>query len=381
MTQVTGDWINSAAAQTVCNAILDAGFQVYFVGGCVRNDLLGVPISDLDLSTNALPEQVMKAASDAGLRTVPTGIDHGTITVVAHGEGLEVTSFRKDVETDGRRAVVAFSDNLDDDALRRDFTMNALYATSDGQIVDPLGGLDDLRARRVKFIENAQDRIREDYLRTLRFFRFHAWYGDPNTGIDPDGLAAITANLGGLETLSKERVGSEFIKLLTAPDPAPSMAAMSQTGVLAALLPGADTTFLPVLIHLEAGKTPSPIRRLAVMGGEDVAERLRLSKRQRALLHLLQTETASLIGAGELAYRHGAEVAKDVLLLRAAMTGAPIEEAAWSDIAAGAEAKFPVQSSELASEYSGPALGKELRRLEGLWIKSGFTLSREELLS
>ena len=381
MTRVTGDWINSPAAQAVCRAIVQAGHQVFFVGGCVRNDLLGAPISDLDLSTDARPDQVMQIAEGAGLRAVPTGIEHGTVTVVADGEGLEVTTYRKDVETDGRRAVVAFSDNLEDDAHRRDFTMNALYAAPDGHIIDPLGGLDDLNARRVRFIDDAGDRIREDYLRALRFFRFHAWYGDPEKGIDEDGLAGVAANLAGLESLSHERVGTEMLKLLAAPNPAASIAAMVHSGVLGLVLPGSDATNLPVLIHLEDDHTPDPIRRLAALGGVDVAKRLRLSKRDQKRLDVLRRGMASVTPVAELAYWHGAEVATDVALLRAAQMGVPPETGALVEIEKGAKATFPLRAADLSSKFTGPALGAELRRLETLWIASGFELKREDLLT
>lgn len=380
MTRVTGDWINTPAAQAVCGAIAAAGHQVFFVGGCVRNDLLGAPISDLDLSTDARPKQVMQIAEAAGLRAVPTGIDHGTVTVVADGQGLEVTTFRKDVETDGRRAVVAFSDRLEDDAHRRDFTMNALYATPEGQIVDPLGGLADLNARRVRFIDDPGDRIREDYLRILRFFRFHAWYGDPSGGMDGDALAGVAANLAGLETLSRERVGAEMLKLLAAPDPSAAVGTMVEVGVLGAVLPGAEARALPVLVDLEGQRLPDPLRRLAVLGGVDVADRLRLSKRDRKRLEFLREAMGTLDGAGELAYRHGADLAADVVLLRAAQMGHPIDAAVWAEIEKGAQAVFPVQPADLMATHTGPALGAALRRLERRWIASGFTLQRKDLL-
>ncbi|MGY9039283.1 MAG: CCA tRNA nucleotidyltransferase, partial [Rhodobacterales bacterium] len=179
-------WLVDPDAQAVCDAVKDGGHVIYFVGGCVRNALLGVADSDVDMSTNALPERVMALAARAGLKAVPTGVEHGTVTVVSGGKGFEVTTFRRDVETDGRRAVVAFSDSIIDDALRRDFTMNALYADAQGRVIDPLESLPDLRARRVRFIEDAAQRIREDYLRTLRYFRFCAWYADPAEGFSPD---------------------------------------------------------------------------------------------------------------------------------------------------------------------------------------------------
>ena len=167
--KVSGDWLTRSPTQTVCAMLTDAGFQALLVGGCVRNALLGEPVSDIDISTDAVPEKVIELAGKAGLKAIPTGIDHGTITVVVEGVAHEITTFRKDVETDGRRAVVSFSKHVEDDAHRRDFTMNALYATADGTVVDPLGGLADLKARRFVFIDNAEQRIREDYLRILRW--------------------------------------------------------------------------------------------------------------------------------------------------------------------------------------------------------------------
>ena len=270
MKPITANWIRDKSTQKICHMLTNAGFDCYFVGGCVRNALLDAPVADIDISTNALPNRVMDLAKSAGLKAVPTGIDHGTITVIADGAPFEITTYRRDVETDGRRAVVAFSDSIIDDARRRDFTMNALYADPNGIITDPLNGMPDLLARRVRFIEDPDCRIKEDYLRILRFFRFHAWYGDVSAGLDADSLAAISANLGGLESISKERIGSELKKLLTAKDPAPSVAAMAACGVLNAILPGSDARYLSVLVHLEAGIAPDPIRRLAALGGSDV---------------------------------------------------------------------------------------------------------------
>jgi len=224
MKRITADWITNPATRAVCAALAVDGGQVLFVGGCVRNSLLGLAVADIDIATDLEPELVMKLARDAGIKAIPTGLDHGTVTLVKDGLAHEVTTFRKDIATDGRRAVVAFSTNIEEDAARRDFTMNALYARSDGTVIDPLGGMTDLVARRVRFIGQASDRIQEDYLRSLRYFRFHAWYGDAEAGFDPDALTAIAANLDGLAQLSRERVGSEMLKLLTAPDPAPSVA-------------------------------------------------------------------------------------------------------------------------------------------------------------
>ncbi len=383
MTRVTGPWIDRPETQAVCRALTDAGYQALFVGGCVRNTLLGEPVSDIDISTDALPETVSDLAETAGLKAVPTGIDHGTITVVSGGLPHEVTTFRHDVETDGRRAVVAYTDKVEEDARRRDFTMNALYARSDGTLIDPLGGLPDLRARRVFFIEDASARIREDYLRILRFFRFHAWYGDPQAGIDPDGLAACAALSEGLETLSKERVGAEIRKLLGAPDPAPAVASMQAAGCLARVLPGADGRGLPMLIELEAanGALPDPIRRLAVMGGHDHGDYLRLSRADARRLGVILDGVDNVKGPAELAYRYGPEPAHDILMVRAALLETPLPTGFEAAIEDGAKAVFPVTSRDLVSAVSGAALGRRLKELEAKWIASGFALTRKELLA
>ena len=254
--KITGDWISHPGTQALCAALEGAGYRALFVGGCVRNALLGEPVADIDIATDATPEAVSNLAQSAGFKVVPTGVEHGTVTVVAEGRPHEVTTFRRDVETDGRRAVVAFSDRIEEDAERRDFTMNALYADRQGRVIDPLDGLPDLQARRVRFVGDAETRIREDYLRILRFFRFHAAYGDPAGGLDTEGLAACAALAAGLETISKERITAELRKLLAARDPAPSIAAMAQSGILIRILPGADPRALAPLVHLEGSEAP-----------------------------------------------------------------------------------------------------------------------------
>lgn len=375
-------FLNDPEAQRVCRVITDAGYDVYFVGGCVRDAVLGKPDSDVDMSTNARPEQVMSLAEAAGLKAVPTGIDHGTVTVVSGKDAFEVTTFRRDVATDGRRAVVAFSDNIADDARRRDFTMNALYSDPNGRIIDPLGGLPDLLARKVRFIEDASARIQEDYLRILRFFRFSAWFSNQTAGFDPDALAAIAANTGGLETLSAERVGQEMTKLLSAPNPAPAIAAMRQTGVLSAILPGSDDRWLSIVVHIEQHLKIDVdwVGRLAALGGQDVAARLRLSKANARKLELLRDTGFSGPPLPEVAYRHGAEIAEQALLLRAALAEDMPETAMLETIKKASQAVFPIKAADLMPTFKGPALGARLALLESEWVASGFTLSGVELL-
>ncbi len=383
MTRVTGDWLERASSHRVCAMLENAGFQALFVGGCVRNALLDAPVADLDICTDARPETVLKLAGQAGLKAVPTGIDHGTVTVIADHEPYEITTFRRDVETDGRRAVIAFADNIQDDAHRRDFTMNALYARIDGTLLDPLGGLPDLEARRVRFIGTAAHRICEDYLRSLRFFRFHAWYGDAEAGMDPDALAAIAAHLGGLAGLSRERVGGETLKLLAAPDPAPSVASMRAMGALALLLPGADDRALAPLVHFETlhGLTPDPVRRLAALGGAEMVETLRLSRAHRSQVETLRAAATGPQSPAELGYRLGADTARDAIILRAALLETPPKAQDLADALTAAKAEFPITARDLMPAYSGVALGKQLKTLEQDWIASGFTLGRDELLA
>ncbi|WP_323779167.1 CCA tRNA nucleotidyltransferase [Leisingera sp.] len=373
-------WLKDPATQAVCKAVMGDGAQVLFVGGCVRNALLGEAVSDMDIATDALPEQVVALAGRAGIKAVPTGIDHGTVTLIKNGIPHEITTFRKDVATDGRRAVVAYSTEITEDARRRDFTMNAIYARPDGEIIDPLDGMADLQKRRIRFIGTAENRIREDYLRSLRYFRFHAWYGDQTLGFDPNALAAIAANLEGLATLSKERVGAEIMKLLAAPDPAPAVAAMRQAGVLAQILPGADDRVLAPLIHLESNRPVSALRRLGALGGHGLKDALRLSKAQASHLETIREAAAGTAGAGELGYRIGAEQALDAMLLRTALLEQPVSPTFETDIALGAGMIFPVKARDLLPDFKGAALGSALKKMEAEWIASGFSLSREQLL-
>ena len=378
--KVSGDWLERPETQAVCAALAGAGHQALLVGGCVRNALFGLPVADVDIATDATPETVCDLAARAGLKAVPTGIDHGTITVVAGHVPHEVTTFRRDVETFGRHATVAFSTDVAEDAARRDFTMNALYATADGTVIDPLGGLPDLHARHVRFVGDPHARIAEDYLRILRFFRFHALYGDAARGLDPEALAACAAHAEGLDTLSRERIGAEMRKLLAAPDPGPALAAMDQSGILARVLPGASARALPVLVHLEDGRPPVWLRRLAVLGGGDAADRLRLSRSEASHLATLTEAIASLQGPAELGYRHGADAASDILLARAALIGSALPEGWRHAVETGAKAVFPVRAADLMPALAGPDLGRRLAALEARWIASGFTLGRDDLI-
>jgi len=377
--RIAGDWIVHPGTQGLCATLTGAGFQALFVGGCVRNALLGAPVSDIDLATDARPDIVVDLAGAAGFRVVPTGIAHGTVTVIAMGRAHEVTTFRRDVETDGRHAVVAFSTRVAEDAGRRDFTMNALYADAQGRVIDPLGGLPDLTARFVRFVGEPADRIREDYLRILRFFRFHAWYGAPAQGLEAEGLAACAALHDGIATLSHERIGAEMRKLLAAPDPAPAVGAMAAAGVLARVLPGADPRALAPLVHLEAGLPPRWLRRLAVLGGGDVTRALRLSRAESAGLHRIADAMVTALTPAALGWRLAEVLATDAVLARAAVLP-PLPPGWQADIARGATAVCPVTAADLMHSHSGADLGARLRAIEDRWLASDLRATRDHLL-
>lgn len=375
----SGEWLENPATQALCRALDAEGAQALFVGGCVRNALLGAAVADIDLATDAIPARVIEIAEKAGFRAIPTGIDHGTVTVIVKGVAHEITTFRRDVETDGRHATVAFSTHIEEDAARRDFTMNALYARADGTVLDPLNGLPDLEARRVRFVGDPQARIIEDYLRILRYFRFHAWYGDPVQGLDPDALAAIAEHAQGLEGISRERIGHEMRKLLAAPDPAPALAAMQACGVLNRVLPGADSRAIAPLVHIEADLPPSWLRRLTALGGLDAADALRLSRQEAKALKSRQE--AMSLGLSEAAWRLGADAARDGVLALSALMTTPPPDGWQAKIQGAAAAQFPIKAEDLPPNLIGPAIGAALKQLTRQWIASDFRASKAELLA
>ncbi len=377
--RLEADWLASAPLRAVLDALDGPAF---FVGGCVRNTLLGQPVADVDITTPIEPAEVTRRLVAAGLKAVPTGIEHGTVMAVSGGEGFEITTFRADVATDGRRATVRFSTDIAVDAARRDFTMNAIYADPAGEIIDPLGGLADLLARRIRFIGEPRDRIREDYLRILRFFRFTAWYGED--GIEPEGLAACAELAEGIDGLARERIGAEMKKLLAAPDPAPAVAAMAASGVLARCLAGASPALLAPLVDLEdkAGVAADWMVRLAALGGAGPARALRLSRAEAKGLAVIRALLAAPVPVAIAAHRNGARAAQAMALLRAAGGDAGGLASLKSEIARGAGAEFPLLAADLiaAGIKPGPALGAALEAARTRWLDSNFSLDSEKLL-
>lgn len=377
MTRLPGELLADPALGQVLAALAAAGARAWLVGGAVRNALLGEPVADIDIATDARPAEVIRLAEAAGLRAVPTGLDHGTVTLIAGGRGFEVTTLRRDVATDGRHAVVAFTDDLAEDAARRDFTMNALYASPSGEVIDPVGGLDDLNARRLRFVGAPEARIREDYLRILRFFRFLAGYGRE---ADAAGLAACAALKAGLSRIARERIGAEMRKLLAAPDPGQAVALMAEAGVLDLLLPAAQPGRLAALLAAERAEAIAPHwpRRLAALAGGDAADALRLSKAEaRAQAGLRQAISAGW-SLDEAGFRLGAAAATDVALLRAA-EGRPLPQG-WRDrIARASDSPLPIRAADLTG-LEGAAIGRGLRAAETAWIASGFAMPAPALV-
>jgi len=281
-------WMSDRSVRRLLGALAKGGIAARFVGGCVRNTVLGRPVDDIDIAVDKPPETVMRALEAADLKVVPTGLRHGTVTAIVEGRPFELTTLRRDLETDGRRAVVAFTDDWRADAERRDFTFNALYADPDGTIWDPFDGRADLLAGRVRFIGDPDQRIAEDRLRVLRFFRFHAWFGKPP--LDSAGFDACRRNAGTLSALSAERVAKELLRLLAAPAPADALAAMAEAGALDHWLPEyAGTARLKALVARE--ETADPLRRLAAIvspsAATAVAKRLKLSTQDSLRLQLM----------------------------------------------------------------------------------------------
>jgi poly(A) polymerase len=360
--------------------------QTRFVGGAVRDTLLGLDVSDVDLATRLDPQHVVERLRASKIKAVPTGIAHGTITAVTAGSPVEVTTLRRDVSTDGRRATVAFTDDWQEDAARRDFTINALYAEPrSGEVHDYFGGLQDLAARRVRFIGDPLTRIAEDHLRILRFFRFHARFGQGEP--DAAGLEACTARANDLMALSRERIADELLKLLALPDPTATVRLMVERGILTPVLPEilADATArLARLVEreAEASITPEPLRRLAALLPPDPA----LAAALGARLRLSNKAVKRLVTAAErrrddgdrplaLAYEVGSDAAVDRLLLG---DGAPIDA---RRVMGWVRPRLPLSGGDLIGMglQPGPLVARTLQAVERAWVQGGFQPSVDEV--
>jgi poly(A) polymerase len=373
-------------------AMLDCdGEEARVVGGAVRNALMGLPVGEVDIATTALPDEVVRRANTAHFKTAPTGIEHGTVTVIAEGTPFEVTTLREDIETYGRKAKVAFGRSWQHDAQRRDFTINALSMSRDGTVHDYVDGLPDVAAGRVRFVGDAATRITEDYLRILRLFRFHAHYGKGE--VDPAGLKASIAERSGLESLSRERVRMEIMKLLAAPRAAATLGVMANAGLLQEVLGGAadvEAVARMKAAEIAAGFNGDPVRALAALGvsvvpdAERLRQRLRLSNVEDTRLMSMaegQPPVSPLMGEGDaraLLYRIKPDHYVDRVLFSWARSVAKADDAAWRTLATLPQRwtapEFPLKAADFMSRgvAKGPALGKALAAAEASWTAQGF---------
>ncbi len=380
-----GSWLRQPSLQALFAAIAAAGGEARVAGGAVRDALMGRKVGDIDLATTLRPEAVMKAARKAGFKTVPTGIEHGTVTVMRGEDKFEVTTLRRDVETFGRHAEVAFSSDWQEDALRRDFTINAMMCDAHGKVYDFTAGYKDIQRNRIIFVGEPRERIREDYLRILRFFRFLALYGLSWT--HRPSLDACAISRGGLKSLSAERISAEMFKLLAAPHAVPVLKIMAKRGVLKQIVPHTDEW--AVLSRLP----PDGLLRAYVLAGqpERLQELWKLSNAQAKRLEMLADAPALSpdLRAGEqrhLLYVLGADGWRDAVHLALARSNAPLADKAWRQLLRLPERwqlpVFPVKGGDLISAGMKPgrAMGEELRRLEDYWIASNFKASKNDIL-
>lgn len=402
--RIQDDWLKGAELQALFDILCADGGDARVAGGAVRNALMGMPASDVDLCTTLVPQDVVKRLEGAGYKAVPTGIDHGTVTAVIEGLAFEVTTLRKDIETDGRHAVVEFGTDWQADANRRDLTMNGLYCDRDGKVYDYVDGYKDIVSRDVRFIGDAETRIKEDSLRILRFFRFFAWYGGgrPNAS----GLKACAAGRRLLAGLSVERVWMELKKMLAAPDPSRAILWMRTTGILGAVLPETHkwgTDAVPGLLRLEQeqGWKADPLFRLMGMVRPDEETMQNLSKR----LAFSNKETQRMVAWAnnpapkpdisisdfeKFLYKSDAQGLMDSMKLevvhlqgRDEVTNADAMLKFIDFTQNWKRPTFPLQGQDLiaAGVKPGPEMGKKLNALEKAWIESGFKLTREALLA
>ncbi len=387
-------WMTTPATKAVLDALIAKGGQdcVRFVGGCVRNAILNRKIDDIDLATTLTPPQVVKALEATGLKAIATGIEHGTVTALSEDQTFEITTLRKDVQTDGRHAVVVFTDDWAQDAARRDFTMNALYADASGAVFDPSEtGVDDARAGRLVFVGDPKTRIGEDYLRILRYFRFLAWYGKGEP--DRDALAACEAGRARLADCSAERVAKEMLKLLAADDPRAALRLMASTGVLAQVLPQAEgLAVLDRLVTIEDEQLfeNEPLLRLAALlpadpaAGEAMGRALRLSNAQRERLAQALGTDLRLVSwmspkaARQAVYRLGNAVFRDRVKLHWARSLRPATTPQWRGLLALGESwrapVMPISGKDVVCSGvpAGPLVGEVLREVEDWWVDSDF---------
>ena len=381
--RLENNWLNQSSSQFLPKIFSGYGHQALFVGGCVRNSILNMPVIDIDMATDALPETIIKISKEHNFKFIPTGLEHGTITLIIDNISYQITTFRSDITNDGRHAKVEFTTSLLLDASRRDFTINALYCDGYGKIIDPLNALDDLNNRVIKFIGDPNKRIAEDHLRILRFFRFQAIYGNKMLKIDLHALEACREHKAKLGTLSRERITSELHKLLLSDDPIRTMTKMIDTGVLNELIKNCKISSF--ISYIEAEKKYKIkinwLGRLLSLHGTNIEEVLAFSRQELKMIKYTKRAIKKNVPIFEFSYYNGMEYGIIYLLLQHGSKKTALSKILINKVSAIMTKKFPVTAKDLMPRLKGKKLGDELKRLEIQWIKSDFTLNKNQLLS
>jgi len=381
--QINSEWIKSKSLQNILKIFKKADHNAYLVGGCVRNSILNLPVNDIDISTDAKPEETLDLFKTGSFKATPTGFSHGTVTVVSEGIPYQITTMRSDQNTDGRHANVSFSDNIKADAERRDFTINALYADPTGKIIDPIEGLKDFQPLKIKFIGNANNRIQEDYLRILRFFRFHAQFSDLVEDFERDALDAIKDNKNSLKFLSKERVWNELQKILLSKDPSRALLEMSKIGVLEKISINRGIKSIKNLISIEEkmGIKPEAIRRLVALTRDTEIKSLNLSRKEARKFSLLKSLLEKNFDPAELVYQFNKEIAQSMLAISTFNQGAKLNLIDVTKIEKACLYPCPISGAHLSKYVSGEDVGVKLKEAQSIWIKSNFKSDSAKILS
>ena len=381
------DWLKSNSVRAVWNVLVTEGAKVFFVGGCVRDTIQGRTVNDIDIATDALPSEVIKLAKTAGLRVLETGLSHGSITLISEGDFFEVTTFRSDLKTDGRHSKVEFSNNIEDDAKRRDFTMNAIYMTIDAEVIDPILGWEDLMNGHVRFIGNPEERIQEDYLRILRYFRFLPIYESDKNHINVAAFAACSRLKSGLKKLSKERIWQELQKILSYNDCIFALQKMESSGVLEEILPFSKTKTLERFLVIE-NKISSgfkEIDRLAALNISHVdswVKKLSLTKEQKRWVKQILVITKDVSSLRVKGYKYKENLVLSALGIFMADSKSSLAQNDIAEIKFGASQKFPLDTSDFMKFFPpSKELGDQVKRVTKIWFDSDLAMSREELLA
>ena len=380
-------WNSDSPLKTLIHSLESSGGVAYLVGGCVRNTILGRPFTDIDIATDLLPEQVVKISKKEGYKVIQTGLSYGTVTIVNAGRKFEVTTFRSDIKTYGRKASVKFTADIKLDAMRRDFTMNSIYMNISGEIIDPLGSLDDLLEKKIKFIGNPSERIEEDNLRILRFFRFLAEFNKGRSDIDQDTMEALYKYKKEVKSLSRERIWMELKRILSVPEPQHIFSIMIEKGILDEVFPPIEIEGLSKVITAEKkySVSPSHLVRLFSLNksiGKKWAHYVSLTSNEAKILEFIKESLTHYKDLKTVAYKFGRVVAEGWLLNYDDGFSEMIPSKISEIIDNGCNTFFPVSGVDLLEEMEeGPELGRQMEWLEDLWIKSGFTMGKKELLS